>query len=62
MTIPCQDGGRFPECSSMKTLSSFKILSTKKARNFLARDGPGSFDQPNKDILNYKPNVNRLNE
>jgi len=34
----------------MKTLSSFKTLSTKKARNFLAKDGPGSFDQPNYNI------------
>jgi len=42
----------------MKTLSSFKTLSTKKARNFLAKDGPGSFDQPGYNIPIFRQKVN----
>jgi hypothetical protein len=42
----------------MKTLSSFKTLSTKKARNFLAKDGPGSFDQPGYNIPIFIRKVN----
>jgi hypothetical protein len=44
----------------MKTLSSFKTLSTKKARNFLAKDGPGSFDQPGYNIPIFIRKVNML--
>ncbi len=44
----------------MKTLSSFKTNSTKKARNFLAKDGPGSFDQPDYNIPIFIRKVNML--
>ena len=44
----------------MKTLSSFKTHSTKKARNFLAKDGPGSFDQPSYNVPIFIRKVNML--
>ena len=38
---------------NLATLSCFRVNFRKKARNFLARDGPGSFDQPDENNIAF---------